>query len=882
LSYGAQTAGTANNLLLVSQTVAAGSGSPSSTTSMTHDAQGNIATMTDALGHVTRYRYDADRELLGVVGPDPDGPGGKWNPAQRITYDADGRVTLRETGTASSQADSDWGSFSSHRQVATAYDANGRRTQDSAQAGGTTYAVVQYSYDADGRLDCTAQRMNPAVFGSLPDACTLSTQGSYGPDRISRNEYDAADQVTKVWNGYRSSIAAQTVRLTYTPNGKLQTLMDANGNLTTYIYDGMDRLYQTRYPSPTSVGTSNASDYEQLGYDLNSNVTSRRLRDGNTVGFGYDALNRLTSRTSPHLTSGSDPSSSYGYDLLGHLTSASDENSHALSFSYDALGNMTGSTSSFGSSTSQYDAAGRRTRLTWPDGFYVTYDYDNAGEMTAIHENGGTVLASFTYDDLGNRRTRTLANGTSTTYSYDAVSRLTSLALAGGTSTNTATLSNYSPAGDIGSRLGSNDAFAWSQAANVNRGYTVNGLNQFGTVAGAAQGYDARGNMTSSGGASYSYNSRNQLVQSGGSSYLYDALGRLDTNGPEALHLVYDGTDLITEATASGNAVARRYVFGPGTEEPIVWYEGSGTGDKRYLDQDERGSVTRITKQDGSTLALDSYDEYGIPASANQGRFQYTGQAWLPAIGMAYYKARIYSPTLGRFMQTDPIGYGDGPNWYNYVGENPINRADTMGTWGCTVRSAFDGVMEVDCDPVIGEPIDQKDRATSGFSPGGNSSGGSSASSPASPQKPADPCAVVAAQQGKIAYTGVATSIIFGGGITRTSGQFTNLRTGSTGKFVSYGVGLGASAGAGVTSGTYDSISNFVGYSETAEAGVTLLGAIGVSGFVTTNANNQVTASGGGWSFGVPLPLPELISRLSASATASDTSISSCTVGTRQ
>jgi RHS repeat-associated protein len=48
-----------------------------------------------------------------------------------------------------------------------------------------------------------------------------------------------------------------------------------------------------------------------------------------------------------------------------------------------------------------------------------------------------------------------------------------------------------------------------------------------------------------------------------------------------------------------------------------------------------------------------------VPASGNSGRFQYTGQIFLPDLGLYYYKARIYNPKLGRFMQTDPVGYKD-------------------------------------------------------------------------------------------------------------------------------------------------------------------------------------------------------------------------------
>jgi YD repeat-containing protein len=228
-----------------------------------------------------RYRYNSARQQIGIVSPDPDGGGALKPRATRRTY-SNGLPIKVETGTVNGQSDSDWAAFAALEAVEIGYDSNARPATEKLVSGSSAYALTQTTYDAIGRAECVATRMNPAVYGALPSsACSLGAQGSHGPDRIVRSSFDAAGQQTQLQSAYATAAPETEWTATYTANGKVATVTDGEGNRTTYEYDGHDRLAKTRLPvAAKGANASSTSDYEQLGYDAGSNIVSRRCATG--------------------------------------------------------------------------------------------------------------------------------------------------------------------------------------------------------------------------------------------------------------------------------------------------------------------------------------------------------------------------------------------------------------------------------------------------------------------------------------------------------------------------------------------------------------------------------------------------------------------------
>lgn len=213
-------------------------------------------------------------------------------------------------------------------------------------------------------------------------------------------------------------------------------------------------------------------------------------------------------------------------------------------------------------------------------------------------------------------------------------------------------------------------------------------------AASVALSYDANGNLKTYNGWTYTYDARNRLIKAMGAYtvlFAYDGKNRqiMRSINSAVTYSVWDGWDLIEEyGTGSGSVPSKAYL--QGAQGVIKSWTSSNV---IYYYQDKLGSTTHIADADGNLLESYRYDLYGTP-KYNDSNGQpktiqvsgygindlYAGERWIGELGLYDLRNRFMSPELGRFLQTDPIGFkGDASNLYRYCHNDPEDFTDPMG-----------------------------------------------------------------------------------------------------------------------------------------------------------------------------------------------------------
>ena len=520
---------------------------------------------------------------------------------------------------------------------------------------------------------------------------------------------------------------ANPTSYTYNRQGVLTQVTDPTGLSTIYTVNGHGET--TAQSSPDTGATS-------FTFDAAGNMLTKLDARGVTATYAYDALNRVTQITYP------DETVTYTWDTCangkGRLCAISDA-SGTTTYTLDLWGRVTGKSQAVAGVTQamgySFNAAGQLATLTTPSGRSVTYAYAN-GRPVSVAVNGVTVLSTVVYEPFGPNGGWTWGNSTAgalnthtrlhdldyrTTrvtsdlpasgvqpyfdkqFSWDAQSRITSIAdLA-----NAALDATYGYDSLDRVSSASQGAAAWGYtyngigdrltstvgASTTTYGY-FSGTHRLQVLSGAqskSYTFDAAGNMTSDGTTTWTYGGNNRPTSAGGVTFLINALGQRvkKTGASSAVRFVYDEAGrLWGEYDGAGNLIQEFVWLG---DLPIATLRSDGAGGTSiyYVHPDHLGTPRAITRASDNQLVWkwDNTEPFGNSApDENPGglgafafNLRFPGQYFDAETGLHYNYFRDYDPSIGRYVQSDPLGLAGGLNTYAYVYDNPLRYIDPKG-----------------------------------------------------------------------------------------------------------------------------------------------------------------------------------------------------------
>lgn len=209
-------------------------------------------------------------------------------------------------------------------------------------------------------------------------------------------------------------------------------------------------------------------------------------------------------------------------------------------------------------------------------------------------------------------------------------------------------------------------------------------------------GYDADGNVTSSGRLSFVRDGENRIIEvrkmgTFVAKYDYDYRGRrvakrTSTNDESYL---YQGWNLTCVYSQGSPKPVEMYTWGKDVRGGIQSTGGVGgllfaniDGESRHYHYDGTGNVIATTDANGNVVESYEYDPFGNilnPDPNDSNRFYFSTKPFDWETGLYYYGFRHYDPSIGRWLSRDPFGERGGLNLYAFGFNDPINSFDQFG-----------------------------------------------------------------------------------------------------------------------------------------------------------------------------------------------------------